>query len=185
MTNQGNSFGNPPVPPFERDQEEAYLTGDDKKHFEADIDAMNVILLGIPNDIYNYVDACKTAQAMWQRVKRLMQGTDLSKHKLTSRFLDEFDKFKGIPGESIESYKYVTMVRQSKNLHEVDYDELHDYLKQNEINMNASRAKRVVRTHDPLALVANHYAVPSSSYRSPSYYVTHPLSVNDFDGDNQ
>ncbi|GJY65816.1 hypothetical protein Tco_0468054 [Tanacetum coccineum] len=122
MTNQGNSFGNPPVPPFERDQEEADLTSDDKKHFEADIDAMNVILLGIPNDIYNYVDACKTAQAMWQRVKRLMQGTDLSKHKLNLRFLDEFDKFKGIPGESIES---------------------------------------------------------------PSYYVTHPPSVNDFDGDNQ
>ncbi|GJR06871.1 hypothetical protein Tco_0529855 [Tanacetum coccineum] len=29
------------------------LTGDDKLNYEADIDAMNWILLGIPNDIYN------------------------------------------------------------------------------------------------------------------------------------
>ncbi|GJX32960.1 hypothetical protein Tco_0242815 [Tanacetum coccineum] len=75
---------------------EADLTGDDKKHFKANIDAMNAILLGIPNDIYNFVDACKTAQAMWQRVKRFMQGTDLSRQGLTSILLDEFEKFKEI-----------------------------------------------------------------------------------------
>ncbi|GJS56315.1 hypothetical protein Tco_0629677 [Tanacetum coccineum] len=57
--------------------EEKYLTGNDKKRFEGDIDAMNTILLGIPNDIYNSVDACKTAKAMWTHVRRLMQGTNL------------------------------------------------------------------------------------------------------------
>ncbi|GJZ30966.1 hypothetical protein Tco_0576013 [Tanacetum coccineum] len=58
----------------------------------------------IPNDIYNSVDACKTTQAMWQRVKRLMQGTGLSKQDHTSRLLDELDKFKGMPDELIETY---------------------------------------------------------------------------------
>ncbi|GKB39755.1 hypothetical protein Tco_0884697 [Tanacetum coccineum] len=62
-----------------KDSEEKYLTGNDKKRFEGDIDAMNTILLGIQNDIYNSVDACKTAKAMWTRVRRLMQGTNLSK----------------------------------------------------------------------------------------------------------
>ncbi|GKC79782.1 hypothetical protein Tco_1130556 [Tanacetum coccineum] len=100
ITDQGNPTSNPRVPPFERDQVEADLTGDDKKRFKADIDAMNAILLGIPNDIYNSIDACKTAQAMWQRVQRLIQGTDLSKHELTLRLLHEFDKFKGMPAES-------------------------------------------------------------------------------------
>nr|GFA61287.1 hypothetical protein [Tanacetum cinerariifolium] len=56
----------------------ADLMGDDKLIYEADIDAMNWILLGIPNDIYNFVDACQDAQAMWKRVQRLMQGNDLS-----------------------------------------------------------------------------------------------------------
>ncbi|GJT56832.1 hypothetical protein Tco_0991886 [Tanacetum coccineum] len=89
--------GNPPISSFLRLLKEANHKGENKKRFEVDIYAMNVILLGIPNDIYNSVEACKTAQAMWQLVKRLMQGTDLSKQELTSRLLDEFDKFKGMP----------------------------------------------------------------------------------------
>ncbi|GJZ74464.1 hypothetical protein Tco_0638610 [Tanacetum coccineum] len=152
MMDQGNPIGNPPVPPFERYQKEANLTGDDKKCFKEDIDAMNAILLGIPNDIYNSIDACKTAQAMWQWVKRLMQG------------------------EYIESY----CLRLSKIMNDL---ERHDCLPK-AIDIN-TKAKRAARTHDLLALVANHYVVPSSSRTSPAYYVTHPSSVNDFDGDNQ
>ncbi|GKA87803.1 hypothetical protein Tco_0809567 [Tanacetum coccineum] len=33
----------------------------------ADIKVMNYILQGIPNHIYNSVDACEDAQGMWQR----------------------------------------------------------------------------------------------------------------------
>ncbi|GKD16871.1 integrase, catalytic region, zinc finger, CCHC-type containing protein [Tanacetum coccineum] len=33
------------------------LTGDDLKQYEADIKAMNLIIISIPYDIYNYVDA--------------------------------------------------------------------------------------------------------------------------------
>ncbi|GJV77057.1 hypothetical protein Tco_1508641 [Tanacetum coccineum] len=61
-----NTTGDPIVKPYPRLKKEEDLTGDDKKRFKADIDAMNAILLGIPNDIYNFVDACKTPQTMWQ-----------------------------------------------------------------------------------------------------------------------
>ncbi|GKF91867.1 hypothetical protein Tco_0275568, partial [Tanacetum coccineum] len=44
------------------------LTGDDLKQYEADIEAMNLILISIPNDIYNSVDSCQTAREMWLRV---------------------------------------------------------------------------------------------------------------------
>nr|GEZ99550.1 hypothetical protein [Tanacetum cinerariifolium] len=67
IEDQGNPDGNPRVPPFKRIQEEAYLMGNYKKRVEADIDAMNAVLLGIPNNIYNSVDACKTTRAMWQQ----------------------------------------------------------------------------------------------------------------------
>nr|GEX95533.1 hypothetical protein [Tanacetum cinerariifolium] len=72
-----------------------------------------------------------------------------------------------------------------QNLHEVDYDQLYDYLKQNDNNVNALRAKRAIITHDPFAFIANHYVVPSPSHTSPVYYVTHPTLVNDFDGYTQ
>nr|GEW33277.1 hypothetical protein [Tanacetum cinerariifolium] len=42
-------------------------------------------------------------------------------------------------------------------------------------------AKRAVKTHDPLALVANHYVTPYSSPTSSAYYVTYPQFVADFD----
>ncbi|GKA83229.1 hypothetical protein Tco_0789977 [Tanacetum coccineum] len=57
---------------LERDED---LRGDDLKHYKAEIEAMNLILISIPNDIYNSMDAYTTAKAMWQRVEHLMRGT--------------------------------------------------------------------------------------------------------------
>ncbi|GJU64464.1 hypothetical protein Tco_1246299 [Tanacetum coccineum] len=51
--------------------------------------------------------------------------------------------------------------------------------------VNASRAKRAAKTHDPLALVANTYASSSSSRSPPAYYVTHPPLEIDYDDDYQ
>ncbi|GKD42209.1 hypothetical protein Tco_1266854 [Tanacetum coccineum] len=79
------------------------LMGDDLKQYKADIEAMNLILLSIPNDIYNFVDACENAKDMWDRVKRRMQGTELSKTERESRFLNEFDKFTYEARESLSS----------------------------------------------------------------------------------
>ncbi|GJZ28455.1 hypothetical protein Tco_0573102 [Tanacetum coccineum] len=60
-----------------------------------------------------------------------------------------------------------------------------DFLTQNEPDVNASRAKRAARNHDPLALVPNTYASPSSSRSLQQYYVIHPPSVQDYDNDYQ
>ncbi|GKA31871.1 hypothetical protein Tco_0718238, partial [Tanacetum coccineum] len=93
--------------PFEseplRMQKEEDLTGDDLKHYEAEIEAMNLILISIPNDIYNSVDACTTAQAMWQRVEHLMRGTVQNKVDRETHFNNEFDQFVVEPGEALVS----------------------------------------------------------------------------------
>ncbi|GJZ31317.1 hypothetical protein Tco_0576364 [Tanacetum coccineum] len=87
-------------PMFEREED---LKGDDLKHYEAEIKAMNLILISIPNDIYNYVDACTTTQAMWQRVERLMRGTVQNKVDRETRFNNEFDQFVVESGEALVS----------------------------------------------------------------------------------
>ncbi|GKF92064.1 hypothetical protein Tco_0278783, partial [Tanacetum coccineum] len=46
------------------------LQGDALLHYDAEIEVMNMILLSIPNDIYNSVDPCTSAKDMWKRVKR-------------------------------------------------------------------------------------------------------------------
>ncbi|GJZ31770.1 hypothetical protein Tco_0576817 [Tanacetum coccineum] len=54
---------------------------------------MNYLLQAIPNDIYNSMDACKNSKEMWQRIKRLMFGFEVTSHVRHSQLMDEFDKF--------------------------------------------------------------------------------------------
>ncbi|GKC12660.1 hypothetical protein Tco_1009442 [Tanacetum coccineum] len=42
------------------------LQGDVLLHYDAEMELMNLILLSIPNDIYNFVDACTSAKDMWK-----------------------------------------------------------------------------------------------------------------------
>ncbi|GJR34989.1 hypothetical protein Tco_1210673 [Tanacetum coccineum] len=93
----------PPESQTPRMQTEDVLTGDDLKHYEANIEAMNLILISIPNEIYNSVDSCTTAKAMWERVERLMLGTVQNKVDRETRFNNEFDQFVVEPGEALVS----------------------------------------------------------------------------------
>ncbi|GKB68201.1 retrovirus-related pol polyprotein from transposon TNT 1-94 [Tanacetum coccineum] len=73
-----------------------------KKQYIADVRIINYLLQAIPNDIYNSVDACKIAQEMWERIKRLMYGCDVTNYVRHSQLMDEFDKFAAKEGESLE-----------------------------------------------------------------------------------
>ncbi|GKC82595.1 hypothetical protein Tco_1138312 [Tanacetum coccineum] len=109
--------------PILRPQTYSDRTGDDKLNYEADIDVMNLILLGIPSDIYNSVDSCSTAQQMWIRVQRLIQGTELRKQEIQSRLMNEFDKFSIEAGESLESVynRFCTLINcMDRNLTKQD-----------------------------------------------------------------
>ncbi|GJU06421.1 hypothetical protein Tco_1122851 [Tanacetum coccineum] len=87
----------------QRMQNEDDLRGDELKYYEAEIEAMNLILIFIPNDIYNYVNACTTAKAMWKRVECLMRGNIQNKVGRETRFNNKFDQFVAEPGEALVS----------------------------------------------------------------------------------
>ncbi|GKD66839.1 retrovirus-related pol polyprotein from transposon TNT 1-94 [Tanacetum coccineum] len=79
------------------------MTEGNKKQYIADVRVMNYLLQAIPNDIYNSVDACKNSKEMWERIKRLMHGSEITTHVRHSRLMDEFDKFAAKEGESLDS----------------------------------------------------------------------------------
>nr|GEW99025.1 hypothetical protein [Tanacetum cinerariifolium] len=56
------------------------MTKGNKKQYIVDVKFMNYLLQAIPNDIYNSVDACKNAKEMWEQIKRLMFGSDVTSH---------------------------------------------------------------------------------------------------------
>nr|GEV33149.1 integrase, catalytic region, zinc finger, CCHC-type, peptidase aspartic, catalytic [Tanacetum cinerariifolium] len=69
------------------------MIASNKSQYIADVKVMNYLLQAIPNDIYNSVDACKIAKEIWERIKRLMFGSDVTSHVRHSRLMDEFNKF--------------------------------------------------------------------------------------------
>ncbi|GKC52931.1 hypothetical protein Tco_1075676 [Tanacetum coccineum] len=163
------------------------LGGDDLLLHDAEMEVMYMILLSIPNEIYNYVDACTSTKDMWKRVERLMRGTIQNKVDREMRFTNKFDQFVVELEEALVSFlnslqskwlKYVTQVRLGKRLIVDSFDDLFDYLQQFEKLVNASRAKKLEKSHDPLALIAH---TGSSSRQTSSYYVTHPMSEVDYD----
>ena len=66
--------------------------------------------------------------------------------------------------------RHVTIVHQTKDLHEVDYTQLYDLLKYNQVEVNELRAERLTRTHDPLALMAN----SNNPYDYPVFHQDQP-----------
>ncbi|GJR83953.1 hypothetical protein Tco_0154738 [Tanacetum coccineum] len=87
------------------------MTKVNKKQYTAKVRVINYLLQPIPNDIYNSVDACKNAKQFWERIKRLMYGSDVTNQVRHSRLMDEFNKFVAKEGESLESvYERLTML---------------------------------------------------------------------------
>nr|GFD40851.1 hypothetical protein [Tanacetum cinerariifolium] len=53
------------------------LSDKELKQIEADDQAIQTILLGLPEDIYAAVDSYETAQEIWLRVQQMMKGSDI------------------------------------------------------------------------------------------------------------
>ncbi|GJW10544.1 hypothetical protein Tco_1576371 [Tanacetum coccineum] len=71
---------------------------------EADDQAIQTILLGLPEDIYAAVDSCETAQEIWLRVQQMMKGSDIGIQEKKAKLFNEWERFTSTDGESIESY---------------------------------------------------------------------------------
>ncbi|GJS26918.1 hypothetical protein Tco_0487538 [Tanacetum coccineum] len=80
------------------------LKGDDKFRYDSDIKAINILLVGLPIDIYTLINHYQTTKEIWDRIKELMEGTEMTNQERKSMLYDEFDKFTFEPGESIHSY---------------------------------------------------------------------------------
>ncbi|GKE51253.1 hypothetical protein Tco_1486409 [Tanacetum coccineum] len=137
----------------------------------SEAEAVQIILIGIDNDIYSIVHACPNACEMWKAIERLKQGELINVQDLETNLYWEFRKFTSHDGESLESYysRFVTLVKQSQELKTVSYHKLYDILKQHKNKVNEIRSKRLARTANPLALVAQQQPV-SHPHPHPTHY---------------
>nr|GEX57403.1 hypothetical protein [Tanacetum cinerariifolium] len=71
---------------------------------ECDVKATNIILQGLPPEVYALVSTHKVAKELWERIQMLMQGTSLTKQERECKLYDEFDKFVYMKGESLRDF---------------------------------------------------------------------------------
>ncbi|GJX58092.1 hypothetical protein Tco_0289482 [Tanacetum coccineum] len=100
----GNPDRKVPVAKTFHEQNDKELTEKEVKQMEVDDQAIQTILMGLPEDIYATVDSCKTAQEIWLRVQQMMKGSDIGIQKKKAKLFNEWERFNSTDGESIESY---------------------------------------------------------------------------------
>nr|GEX76535.1 hypothetical protein [Tanacetum cinerariifolium] len=131
------------------------LTGKELKQIEADDQAIQTILLGLPEDIY--------AAEIWLRVQEMMKGFDIGIQEKKAKLFNEWKRFTSNDGELIESYyhrflKLMNDLKRNKHFLEKIANDL--------------KAERLARTQDPLALMAtsnNPYTFPVLNQDQPSF----------------
>nr|GEZ29124.1 hypothetical protein [Tanacetum cinerariifolium] len=105
-----------------------------KKYFElsateaiqddCDFKATNIILQGLPPEVYALVSNHKVAKELWERIQLLMQGTSLMKQERECKLYDEFDKFAYKKGESLhEFYLRFSLLLNDMNIYNIKLEQ--------------------------------------------------------------
>ncbi|GJR52067.1 hypothetical protein Tco_1402588 [Tanacetum coccineum] len=140
------------------------LSPEYKERYNADIRATNILLQGLPKDIYTLINHYIDAKDIWDNVKMLLEGSKLTKEDRESQLYDDFEHFRQNKGETIHDYY------------------LYAYLKQHEAHANKNKMmleRFTQHTVDPLTLMSNVSPQQYSSQSSTTPPSTHvPLGNN-------
>ncbi|GJX59969.1 hypothetical protein Tco_0291359 [Tanacetum coccineum] len=116
--------------------------------------------LGLPKDIYSLINHYTDAKYIWDNVKMLLEGSELTKEDQWGR--------------------YVIAVKLNRGLRDSNYDQLYAYLKQHKAHANENKMmldRFTQHTVDPLALMSNvapqQYNLQSSTNPSSTYVLPH------------
>ncbi|GJY01706.1 hypothetical protein Tco_0359858 [Tanacetum coccineum] len=156
------------------------LSAAEKLQAGYDLKSTNIVLQGLPIDVYAIVNHHKVSKEIWDRGETLYQFywrfaqliNDMYIINMTMRPVQVNTKF--LNSLLPEWSKFVTDVKLARDLHTTNYEKLYSYLQQHEAHANETRLLRE-RYQDPLALVANYNQTPShlnnyhSQYTSPQY----------------
>ncbi|GKD35076.1 hypothetical protein Tco_1250585 [Tanacetum coccineum] len=109
------------------------LSATEKIHVDCDLKATNIILQGLPYDVYSLVNHHRVTKDLWERVQLLMQRKGVN-----TKFLNNLPP---------EWSKFVTDVKLVRDLHTTNFDQIHVYLQQHELYANEVRIMLNQQTH--------------------------------------
>ncbi|GJS89528.1 hypothetical protein Tco_0772164 [Tanacetum coccineum] len=118
------------------------ISPENKAHYDAEKEAIHLILTGIGDEIYSIIDACKIAHEMWIAIE-----------SQCSVFFNT----------SPEWSRFMTVVKQTVDLDQESYHKLFDILKQYQKEVDEIHAEKIAMNANPLALIAKPITPPSES----------------------
>ncbi|GKF02290.1 hypothetical protein Tco_0029213 [Tanacetum coccineum] len=73
---------------------------------------------GIPKDIYSLINHYTDAKDIWENVKMILEGSELTKDDRESQLYDEFEHFCQIKGETIQGYyvRFTKLINDMRNI---------------------------------------------------------------------
>ncbi|GJV92591.1 hypothetical protein Tco_1540404 [Tanacetum coccineum] len=111
----------------------------------------------------------ESIESYYHHFSKLMNDFKINKHfpeKIASnlKFLNNLQP---------EWKRHVIIVHQTKDLNTVDYTQLYEFLKYNQVEVNELGAERLAKLHDPLALMAN----SNNPYNFPMFNQDQPSPI--------
>ncbi|GKA32252.1 hypothetical protein Tco_0718619 [Tanacetum coccineum] len=127
---------------------------------DCDIKAINIILQGLPTEIYALVSQHRVAKDLWEKIKLLIKERPLLSKNESISCTKKFDKFtykeRRVNTLPDEWSKFVTDVKLVKDLHTTNVDQLHAYLEQHERHgkyKTRSNFSVLLEDDDPIAAI--------------------------------
>nr|GEW04400.1 hypothetical protein [Tanacetum cinerariifolium] len=137
--------------------------------------ATNIILQGLPSNIYSLMNHRKVAKDLWERVQLLMQGTSLTKLERKCKLYDAFDKFTHIKVESLHNYYLrFTQLINDMNIYNIKMEQFQVNTKfLNSLPPKWSLAVLVLSPgDDPIACLNKAMAFVTTGRQGQSYFGT-------------
>ncbi|GJW07564.1 hypothetical protein Tco_1569987 [Tanacetum coccineum] len=128
----------------ERDRVFTYLSQPEKDRLKADVRATNILLQGLPRDIYQLINHNTDAKDIWDNVKMLLEGSELTKDDRESSLHITMTMPKILLKSKFINYmlpewgRFVTAIKLNKGLKESNHDQLYAFLKQHEYSPSSS-----------------------------------------------
>ncbi|GKB17440.1 hypothetical protein Tco_0851363 [Tanacetum coccineum] len=94
------------------------LSPEDKDRYNADIRATNILLQGLPKDIYTLINHYTEAKDIWDNVKMLLEGSERMKENRESQLYDDFEHFRQNKRETIHDYYvwFAKLINDMRNI---------------------------------------------------------------------
>ncbi|GJR72450.1 retrovirus-related pol polyprotein from transposon TNT 1-94 [Tanacetum coccineum] len=153
------------------------LSATDAIQADCDVKATNIILQGLPSEVYALFSNHQIAKELWEIIQHLMQGTSLTKQERECKLYDEFDKFAYKKGETLRDfYLRFSLLLNDMNIYNVKLEQFQvntNFL--NTLPLEWSKFVTNVKLSDPLALVSTHqmtqspYQTHQNSYQNSQF----------------